>query len=150
MIYIKKENEPKLLKEFIDKQISVNIHPAYGELDDDVKKDIRKTLNEAQGGLCCYCMNRIKSIESCIKNYKDLNTVQKNVLATIETLNLNVKSLKDYRKSLITELIRIINGKTEKEIMKEIAKYQKRLKEKRKPFCGVALYFLKDYLKRKF
>jgi uncharacterized protein (TIGR02646 family) len=230
MIYIKKENEPESLKEFIDKQISVNIHPAYGELDDDVKKNIRKTLDEAQGGLCCYCMNRItannsriehflpqdefkdeelsysnlflacnhstgkaekfqhcdikkgnqlipkyishpncedffsysastgeilpnshyKSIESCIKNYKDLNSEQKNVLATIETLNLNIKSLKDYRKGLITELIKIINGKTEIEIRKEITKYEERLNEKRKPFCGVALYFLKDYLKRKF
>jgi uncharacterized protein (TIGR02646 family) len=91
-----------------------------------------------------------KSIESCIKNYKDLKPEQKNVLATIETLNLNVKSLKDYRKGLITELIKLITGQTEKEVRKELAKYEKKLNDKHKPFCGVALYFLKDYLNRKF
>jgi uncharacterized protein (TIGR02646 family) len=91
-----------------------------------------------------------KSIRSCVRHFSNLTSTQQAVLATINILNLNASSLVAQRKSFIQELIKQINSLAADSIEKMIIKYQEREAEKIKRFYGVALYFLKDYLRRKF
>lgn len=91
-----------------------------------------------------------RTIESCIKNYKKLTATQQSVLATINILNLNVGSLVTQRKSFIIPLISQVQRLNQNEIEALIVRYKQKNDGKLKRFCGVAVYFLTDYLKRKF
>lgn len=91
-----------------------------------------------------------RSIERCIKNYQNLTPTQQAVLATINILNLNASSLVTQRKSFIRPLISQVQRLNQNEIEALIVKYKQCNDGKLKRFCGVAIYFLADYLKRKF
>ena len=71
MIYIDKPStdEPNSLKQFIEEQNKAGIHPAYNDLHQNVKNDLRIALVRAQGWLCCYCMNRITPDNSTIEHF---------------------------------------------------------------------------------
>ncbi|KHD08432.1 hypothetical protein PN36_14265 [Candidatus Thiomargarita nelsonii] len=76
---------------------------------------------------------------------------QKAILSTIEILNLNAERLKTKRQNFILTLIQSINGFEKEKIEQKIEDYKRKDSlGKLKRFCGVAVYLLEDYLKRKF
>jgi len=84
-------------------------------------------------------------------NFHKLNAEQKAVLSTIEILNLNAERLKTKRQNFILPLIQSINGFSKEQIKQKIEDYKTTDNlGKLKRFCGVAVYILEDYLKRKF
>ena len=56
MIYIKKRDPPKKLEEYKNKDGA-----CFNNLPSDVKEDLRQTLFDDQGGICCYCGRQIKN-----------------------------------------------------------------------------------------
>ena len=69
MRFIKKKQQPQSL---IEAKKTVPL-PKYGELDTQVKDDIRTHLLEEQGFICCYCMQRIEANKMKIEHYKAQN-----------------------------------------------------------------------------
>jgi uncharacterized protein (TIGR02646 family) len=85
------------------------------------------------------------------QNFHQLNAEQKTILSTIEVLNLNAERLKTKRKDFIFALIQSINGLEKEQIEQKIEDYKSKDNQgKLKRFCGVAVYLIEDYLKRKF
>lgn len=64
MKYIKKEKEPNSLKNYRSKQ---NSH--YDNMPTEVKDNLRNSLLKEQGGICCYCMRRIKFTDMKIEHW---------------------------------------------------------------------------------
>ncbi|RLC07465.1 MAG: TIGR02646 family protein [Deltaproteobacteria bacterium] len=65
MRYIRKSGEPDSLKAYKSLE-SEDWQPSYRELDKD---DLRRSLLEEQGHLCCYCMRRIRAGLSRIEHF---------------------------------------------------------------------------------
>ncbi|OAD18837.1 hypothetical protein THIOM_005560 [Candidatus Thiomargarita nelsonii] len=92
-----------------------------------------------------------KRYKDYYENFNKLNAEQKAILSTIEILNLNAERLKTKRQNFILTLIQSINGFEKEKIEQKIEDYKtKDSLGKLKRFCGVAVYLLEDYLKRKF
>lgn len=91
-----------------------------------------------------------KTYQRFLQNYIKLNAEQKMILATIEILNLNEDTLKKQRKKVADVIITEVQGLTEQQIKEEIQKYRAKNDNKLVPFCGVTLYFLTSYLRRRF
>ncbi len=71
MLYIPKDkkNAPQLLKEYIQKQSTAGLSLKYSGLDKNVLDEIRQNLFQLQGGLCCYCMNKLSVGNSNIEHF---------------------------------------------------------------------------------
>ncbi len=65
MKYIRKTREPSSLKAYKSLE-NEDWQPSYADLDKD---DLRSSLLEEQGHLCCYCMRRISSEISRIEHF---------------------------------------------------------------------------------
>lgn len=79
------------------------------------------------------------------EDYKSLSLPEKSALITIETLNLNVNSLKSERKEFIESLEKQL-GKATKETLEKARDFYESGFEKK--FAGVALYFINERLRR--
>jgi len=68
MIYIdkKRSEEPTALKEYIDVQTDNQLELSYKDIPKDA---VRAALLDIQGGLCCYCMNRIGKDNFAIEHF---------------------------------------------------------------------------------
>ncbi|OQY50167.1 MAG: TIGR02646 family protein [Candidatus Parabeggiatoa sp. nov. 2] len=92
----------------------------------------------------------LKRYKDYCDNYNKLNAEQKTILTTIEVLNLNAERLSRKRQDFIFALIQSINGLGKDQIEQKMEDYKtKDSHGKLKRFCGVAVYILEDYLKRK-
>ncbi len=86
MRFIKKNQQPQSL---IEAKKTIPL-PKYDDLDKHVKMDIRISLLEEQGHICCYCMQRIEIDKMKIEHYQsqsDFPKLQlefKNMLAACE------------------------------------------------------------------
>lgn len=88
--------------------------------------------------------NTFRTIKQCKDNYHQLTAEQQTVLATIEMLNLNAERLKDLRKAILTQLMKLYDKVRKEKILQEIEKYQQREKDGRyKRFCEVIVYYLR-------
>lgn len=76
MRYIRKAEEPDSLKAYKNLE-SEDWQPSYKGLDKD---DLRKSLLEEQGHLCCYCMKRIRAGRSRIEHFLPQNTFREEEL----------------------------------------------------------------------
>lgn len=101
-----------------------------------------------EGEILPYC--KFKSIENCIKNYRELNDEQKMVLATIDVLKLNVPSLTQQRKSIYEVCEKQIQEMSLEKMLQEVENYyQKKVKFELERFCGVYFYLLQRNIERK-
>ena len=95
MRFIKKQQQPQSL---IEAKKTVPL-PKYDDLDTHVKIDIRISLLEEQGHICCYCMQRIEIDKMKIEHYQsqsDFPKLQlefKNMLAACEGEILTEKGI---------------------------------------------------------
>jgi uncharacterized protein (TIGR02646 family) len=102
----------------------------------------------AIGEILPYC--EFKSIDSCIKNYKELTDEQKMVLATIEVLKLNVDSLKENRKEVYDENLENIVKMTEIELLTAFKSfYLEKENFQIKEFGGIYFYLLRIQLQQR-
>lgn len=70
MLHIKKKKAPSELDEAVrELRATPDVAVNYGSLRGDVTKAIRESLCEEQGGLCAYCMRRIKPENMTIEHY---------------------------------------------------------------------------------
>ncbi len=76
MKYISKAKEPDSLKAYKGLE-SEDWQPSYGDMDKD---DLRRSLLEEQGHLCCYCMNRIGAGVSRIEHFLPQHTFREEEL----------------------------------------------------------------------
>jgi len=91
-----------------------------------------------------------KRYQDYYNNFHKLNPEQQAILSTIEILNLNAERLKTKRQYFILPLLQNINGFSKVQIEQKIEDYKTTDRfGKLKRFCGVAIYLLEEYLKRK-
>jgi uncharacterized protein (TIGR02646 family) len=102
----------------------------------------------SQGEILPYC--DFRSIESCIKNYRELTDEQKMVLATIDVLKLNVASLTQQRASFYDVFALEIAAMTTETLLAELQTYyDKKDKLQSEKFCGIYFYLLRLQLERR-
>ncbi len=102
------------------------------------------------GEILPYC--NFKSIESCVKNYVNVNFTneQRIVLATIEVLKLNVDSLKEQRKSFYEIFTPKIAAMTNEILLIELQNYyDKKDNLQSEKFCGLYFYLLRMQLEQR-
>jgi uncharacterized protein (TIGR02646 family) len=100
------------------------------------------------GEILPYC--NFKSIDSCIKNYKELTDEERMVLATIEVLKLNVNSLTQQRESFYQVFLSKIAAMTTETLLVELQTYyDKKDKLQSEKFCGMYFYLLRMQLERR-
>lgn len=68
MKYIKKGESPRSLEEY-----KITDGASFQDLDDNhtsIKREIKNSLIDEQGGICCYCGTRIDRMDSVIEHFK--------------------------------------------------------------------------------
>jgi len=80
MKHIRKKQEPASFSNW-KAQANDDWRPAYENLQGEIKKDLKKSLMDEQGYICCYCESRVDYDQSHIEHFKPQS------LHTDESLN---------------------------------------------------------------
>ncbi|WP_299453526.1 retron system putative HNH endonuclease [uncultured Microscilla sp.] len=90
--------------------------------------------------------SRYKTLKDVYKNYANLSSQEKEVMGTIEVLNLNTEELRKERAKFIEDIV----DSTIKSIddINKLEQIIKEYKEGKQRFKGIVLYFAKDALQK--